>query len=905
MPDIFAQVRDAIKRAPHRWHRLVGIETKILAQDRGTPCPLGCEGAGEDRLHRTLSFDEDGAVRCRNEDKVYDAFDALVAAGKASTKLEAAKILADHYEVPYPPKIPRTYCNTNDRDTPTIIPYNRETVHPWLKQKNISEEAFRLNGGQLVRYCEKIYIGIPAYAPNSDYTQPVRWILYDPSGRLIQIKRQGKSKNICINVTKNAPKALMGLDGLQRLGTVETVIKVEGATDMLRSWDRIPPEERHRYAVITNANGCSENPSQETLELLRQVSNLLVVGDADKPGQRGAYKWAKALKTQRNQVKLVQLPFDVSDSKGKDLRDYFQDHTFDDFLRLEQISELFEKYFDKAFSPSKNMQENTTASPSDAVVQCRNAVEKAIPAISGHGGKLQTEQVAKHIFDHYDLSEKDGWPIFEAYNERCLPKWPDTDLRQMMEQAIIHKLSPELKKQRPIYKSQEGTYALKDGKFILSPSRTLPIAKVYIETFYMVGKEITLRHYVGDFYRWEGNVYRPIEENVLKASVLRFLTEKAATTDDEFPAKDKIVKDVIAAITGLVHISCDKTPTIWLGDTPPPCDVNDIIFGPTRIHNWRTGKFMAPDPRWFNVSRLAVDVTPGVPNPTRFLRFFEELFGNDNETKDFLCEFFGLLLIANTSFQKILLIIGPKRSGKGTLARLLTTLLGKQNVCNPNTSSFAANFGLQNMIGKSLAIVTDARFSGPDIQKAIETMLNISGEDSIDIDRKYHVPVSVRLGTRIIVLSNETPRLPDASGAIASRFLTVQLKHSFYGQEDILLEKDLETELPGILKLFILGLRRLMKRGHFVQPKSGREILLEMNDLSSPIQNYVRDCCQVEPGQRIGTQCLFNNWRQWCSANGVAPGTSAVFGRGLKAAFPSVKKREGSHEKFYEGITLK
>jgi Predicted ATPase len=209
------------------------------------------------------------------------------------------------------------------------------------------------------------------------------------------------------------------------------------------------------------------------------------------------------------------------------------------------------------------------------------------------------------------------------------------------------------------------------------------------------------------------------------------------------------------------------------------------------------------------------------------------------------------------------------------------------------------------MIDKSLAIVTDARFSGPNIQKAIETMLNISGEDSIDIDRKYHDPVSVRLATRIIVLSNEAPRLPDASGAIASRFLTVQLKHSFYGQEDILLEKDLEAELPSILHLFIMGLHRLMKRGHFVQPENGREIISEMNDLGSPIQSYVRDCCQIEPGQRIGTQCLFGNWRQWCSANGTSPGTSAVFGRSLKAAFPSVKKREGSHEKFYEGITLK
>lgn len=59
----------------------------------------------------------------------------------------------------------------------------------------------------------------------------------------------------------------------------------------------------------------------------------------------------------------------------------------------------------------------------------------------------------------------------------------------------------------------------------------------------------------------------------------------------------------------------------------------------------------------------------------------------------------------------MLLIVGPKRSGKGTIARVLTRLIGNGNVSGPTTSSLAGPFGLQPLIGKTLAIVSDAGIS--------------------------------------------------------------------------------------------------------------------------------------------------------------------------------------------------
>ena len=147
------------------------------------------------------------------------------------------------------------------------------------------------------------------------------------------------------------------------------------------------------------------------------------------------------------------------------------------------------------------------------------------------------------------------------------------------------------------------------------------------------------------------------------------------------------------------------------------------------------------------------------------------------------------MLSGRTDLQKIFVIIGPIRSGKGTIARILTAMIGTGHVANPTLSSLATEFGLAPLLGKSLAIIADARLSNKtDTRAVIERLLSISGEDSITVNRKFRDQVSARLPTRFMIISNELPAFGDASGAIASRFILTTLTRSFLGHEDIGLE---------------------------------------------------------------------------------------------------------------------
>jgi putative DNA primase/helicase len=259
--------------------------------------------------------------------------------------------------------------------------------------------------------------------------------------------------------------------------------------------------------------------------------------------------------------------------------------------------------------------------------------------------------------------------------------------------------------------------------------------------------------------------------------------------------------------------------------------------------------------------------------------------------------------------QKILLNVGPKRSGKGTKARILTRLLGRDSVAGPTMSSLSEHFGLEPLITKSLAIVSDARIGRrTDKSTIVERLLSISGEDTMTIGRKFKQAWDGKLPTRFMILTNELPSLSDGSGALAGRFMVLMLTVSFFGKEDPALTNKLSTELPGILNWAIEGYRRLRERGHFVQPKSSQEAVEEIEMLAAPIRAFIRDCCEVGPGLQVSHDDLWAAYDVWCQAQGNKPDNKAWFGRNLRSAAPGVttqRPRTDDRDRVYVGIGVK
>jgi phage/plasmid-associated DNA primase len=173
----------------------------------------------------------------------------------------------------------------------------------------------------------------------------------------------------------------------------------------------------------------------------------------------------------------------------------------------------------------------------------------------------------------------------------------------------------------------------------------------------------------------------------------------------------------------------------------------------------------------------------------------------------------------------------------------------------------------------------------------VERLLSMSGEDTQTVDRKFREPVTTKLPTRFAIISNELPRLTDASGALAGRLIILRLTRSWFGVEDHHLFDRIRQEMSGILLWAIEGWKRLRDRGRFHQPASGAELVEAMEDLSSPVGAFVRDRCRVGPEFRVEVNELYTVWRSWCEAHGRRePGTEETFGRDLRAAVPELSR---------------
>ena len=457
-----------------------------------------------------------------------------------------------------------------------------------------------------------------------------------------------------------------------------------------------------------------------------------------------------------------------------------------------------------------------------------------------------------------------------------------------------------------------ATRAGENEEFAVDPKAPFDIAHQLIARNWVKDGRRTLHRTGGAFYQWAGTHYEERGDESVRATLYREL-DKACRLEDGAPFKPDAssVNRVEDALRAAAHLPGERPSECWI-DGRGMAPAREIIAVQNGLLHMPARRLLPSDPNFFTLNSLPFNYDADAPQPVEWLKFLSTIWPNDPESIGLLQRWFGYMLSADTSHQKMLLLIGPKRSGKGTIARIMTSLLGKANVAGPTLSDFSNQFGLAQLIGRRAAIIGDARMSARADQGEIAgRLLSITGEDVLTIDRKHREPWIGTLPTRIVICSNELPRLQDASGALSSRFLILQMEQSFYGKEDRGLSERIESELPGILRWSLDGWDALQREGRFASPQSSMEALEELEGLSSPVKAFMEDVCEVNASALVDCAVLYQEWCAWCKSQGRDhPGTLQTFGRDLRAAAAGVKTQQyrvgdGSRARRFVGIGLR
>jgi putative DNA primase/helicase len=443
-----------------------------------------------------------------------------------------------------------------------------------------------------------------------------------------------------------------------------------------------------------------------------------------------------------------------------------------------------------------------------------------------------------------------------------------------------------------------------DGPVFPSPTAPLDVARVLFAAHYKVGGMRTLLAWRGGFMRWETTHWRELDVAELRSFCYAVLGPAVFwqplkhrgivvgyETRPWSPDKHKIA-GVIEALAAIGHLSTDIDPPAWIDlHSAAASPAAQVISTKNGLLDMNTRTLHKHSPALFNLVHVPLAYDPDAPDPepALWLDFLRSVWGDDEQSIALLQEFYGYVLSGRLDMQKMLVLIGPIRSGKGTIARTLATLMGgRRNVAGPTLASLGSNFGLSSLLGKPLAIISDARLGNAPSHIVVERLLSISGEDMLDVDRKFRDVWTGKLPTRFVMLSNELPKLKDSSGAIATRMLILQMTQSFLGREDHELDDKLQPELPGILAWALKGLDRLNSQGRFTVPQSSRDAAALMMDLASPTSAFVRECCVCKPDAEVSRDELFAAWKTWAENNGHRAGAKTTFGRDLRSVVPTV-----------------
>ncbi|MCP4488979.1 MAG: hypothetical protein GY820_16955 [Gammaproteobacteria bacterium] len=291
--------------------------------------------------------------------------------------------------------------------------------------------------------------------------------------------------------------------------------------------------------------------------------------------------------------------------------------------------------------------------------------------------------------------------------------------------------------------------------------------------------------------------------------------------------------------------------------------------------------------------------------PEAYVDFLLASCEDDVESIELIREYGGYIISDSYFLHKMLILEGVPGSGKSILAKILQGCVGSSFHAAISIGRIASRFGLGDLPGKKLAVMSEAR--GADfntLRTLVPILLKIIGQDYIDTEAKHKSAMSELLECKILMMTNRTPVIPDDTGALSQRLLMVRFDKCFRGTPEEILGLDkqiLSDGLASIIYWHLKGLERLSKRKAFVEPESGlaakRALLEQIDPLKSFIETFFDLDMASESSRWIVQKEFIKFFRAYLhrlgqyNPEGKALVEKRASIRNLKSLYPVISKR--------------
>ena len=298
-----------------------------------------------------------------------------------------------------------------------------------------------------------------------------------------------------------------------------------------------------------------------------------------------------------------------------------------------------------------------------------------------------------------------------------------------------------------------------------------------------------------------------------------------------------------------------------------------------------------------------MDFDKDADDPVEWLKFLNSSLENDQERIKLLQEWMGYSLVEGNHYQKILILVGKSRCGKGTIGRIMSELCGSVGT---SLEGLCGDFGLSTVAKARSAVIGDAhRVRKHNYERAKEVLLTISGRDQMDINTKYKAIESVRLETKLTLMCNQMPAFSDGADALTNRYLVIPFNKSFAGKEDIYLDDRLNKELGQIMAWAVRGLYRLIEQNGFTYGEESKKTLEALKKRYNQVGAFVEEYCELVPENVELASTVYDAYVRFCNEEDRTPVTRMVFTERLQMALEDFEVVKQGRALAFKGLALK
>ena len=720
-----------------------------------------------------------------------------------------------------------------------------------LKKPPIVCAALRRCGARIARYRrEYTVLALPIWGQQLTAAEPVGWCLYEINGRPlpkweknVETSRWEISEWLKVKITWGSKPGIIG--PVDELRHATEIYKLEGPSDLL-SFYSLPDLPPH-VAAITNANGCGEKPQAWMLDLFRGKT-AAVLHDADQPGQAGATNWAEhiALTAAQQTCANVTLPYEVSDSHGKDLRDW--------------CGESPRAYADLAALPR-----TPVAAPAELSLEALQAAADKSASIDADGEDLEPNEAADdphrlavvNLERYAELTDggtvvfwRDEWYVYKHNKYRKIPA-------KELESKVAWSIKEEFN--RINIEAQKSWLARR--------------------------REAVKNNQAFDEERPEARkVTKSLVANVLQATASISVISGDIKLNSQLSSKQP--KNWIAMLNGIVDVDAfldnrDISEVLL----PHSSDWFSVVCLP---YNFDPGakcpKWLAFLYRCMNGDKDLVSVLQEwagyllLPDTSQQKFLVNEGEGGNGKSV-YMAGIEAMLGVDNCSHVAL-----EKFSGQFDL----TETLGKlANICGDMGEIDKIGEGhLKSFTGGDRMLFNRKNLTGINCAPTARLMFNTN-------NRPRFSDKSSGIWRRILLIPWKV--------TISKTERVLCMDKIEWWQE--------QGELPGIFIWAIKGLHRLRMQKAFTFSQVIDEAIASYRQEVNPTREFLLETCQLatNPSTSISSSFLYSLYRKWMEEHGNQPTAATAFGREIHRVFPTVnreRKTDGDRGYRYLGLKL-